>query len=58
MNRKERLEIVRRYWWTNRQMPMTEIARLSGVSLRTTYRDVHSVLSRPMNFSDSLLARQ
>ncbi|MEW5700871.1 MAG: hypothetical protein AB1792_01390 [Candidatus Zixiibacteriota bacterium] len=47
MNRKERIEMVRRLLWTNRQMPLNEIARASGVSLRTTYRDLHSLLSRP-----------
>jgi DeoR/GlpR family transcriptional regulator of sugar metabolism len=47
MNRRERIEMVRRLLWSNRQMPLTEIAKVSGVSLRTTYRDLHSLLSRP-----------
>lgn len=46
MNRRERIEMVRRLLWSNRQMPLTEIAQASGVSLRTTYRDLHSLLSR------------
>lgn len=47
MNRKERLEMVRRMMWDNRQISLSEIAKASGVSLRTTYRDLHSLLSHP-----------
>ena len=47
MNRKERLELVRRMMWDNRQISLTEIAKASNVSLRTTYRDMHSLLSHP-----------
>lgn len=47
MNRKERLEMVRRMMWDNRQLSLGEIAKASGVSLRTTYRDLHSLLSHP-----------
>ena len=47
MNRKERLEMVRRMMWDNRQVSLLEIAQASNVSLRTTYRDMHSLLSHP-----------
>ncbi len=47
MNRKERLEMVRRMMWDNRQVSLSEIAKASNVSLRTTYRDLHSLLSHP-----------
>lgn len=47
MNRKERLELVRRMMWDNRQVSLLEIAKASNVSLRTTYRDMHSLLSHP-----------
>lgn len=47
MNRKERLEMVRRMMWDNRQVSLSEISRASNVSLRTTYRDLHSLLSHP-----------
>ena len=47
MNRKERLEMVRRMMWDNRQVSLNEIAKASNVSLRTTYRDMHSLLSHP-----------
>ena len=58
MNRKERLEMVRRLLWSNRQMSLTEISRISGVSLRTTYRDLHSLLSRPMGAGTNLAMKQ
>jgi predicted DNA-binding transcriptional regulator YafY len=47
MNRKERIQMVRRLMWSNNQMTLPEIAKMSGVSLRTTYRDIHAILSRP-----------
>lgn len=53
MNRRERIEMVRRLLWANRQMSLTEIARVSGVSLRTTYRDLHTLLSRPVPATES-----
>lgn len=52
MNRKERLEMVRRMMWDNRQVSLSEIAKASGVSLRTTYRDLHSLLSHPSVTND------
>lgn len=58
MNRRERIEMVRRMLWANRQMSLTEIARMSGVSLRTTYRDLHTVLSRPMGSGNAMLMKQ
>jgi DeoR/GlpR family transcriptional regulator of sugar metabolism len=45
MKRKERIQMVRRLLWNNRQMSLQEIAQACGVSLRTTYRDLHSVYS-------------
>jgi len=45
MKRKERINMVRRLLWTNRQMSLQDIAQACGVSLRTTYRDLHSVYS-------------
>ncbi|HWO57965.1 MAG TPA: hypothetical protein VNN55_10410 [bacterium] len=48
MNRKERLEMVRRMMWDNRQITLAELSKASGVSLRTTYRDLHSLLSHPV----------
>lgn len=47
MSRKERLDMVRRIMWDNRQISLNEIAKASNVSLRTTYRDLHSLLSHP-----------
>ena len=47
MNRKERIQMVRRLMWSNNQITLPEIAKMSGVSLRTTYRDIHAILSRP-----------
>jgi DeoR/GlpR family transcriptional regulator of sugar metabolism len=47
MNRKDRIQMVRRLMWSNNQISLPEIAKLSGVSLRTTYRDLHSILSKP-----------
>jgi DeoR/GlpR family transcriptional regulator of sugar metabolism len=59
MNRKERLEMVRRLMWDNRQLSLGEIAKVSGVSLRTTYRDLHSLLSHPgMNAPSNLFMKQ
>ena len=43
MKRKERISMVRRLLWTNRQMSLQDIAQACEVSLRTTYRDLHSV---------------
>jgi DNA-binding IclR family transcriptional regulator len=37
--------MVRRIMWDDRQISLTEIAKASNVSLRTTYRDLHSLLS-------------
>lgn len=49
MKRKERIQMVRKLLWTNRQISLQDIARETGVSLRTTYRDLHTVYSHPMN---------
>lgn len=48
MRRKERIQMVRKLLWTNRQMSLQEISKVTGVSLRTTYRDLHSVYSHAM----------
>jgi len=48
MRRKERIQMVRKLLWTNRQMSLQDIAKETGVSLRTTYRDLHSVYSHPI----------
>ena len=48
MRRKERIQMVRKLLWTNRQMSLPDIAKETGVSLRTTYRDLHSVYSHPI----------
>jgi len=51
--------MVRRLLWANRQMSLTEIAKVSGVSLRTTYRDLHTLLSRPVPATEnSVFAKQ
>ena len=49
MKRKERISMVRRLLWTNRQMSLQDIAQACGVSLRTTYRDLHSVYAHIPN---------
>jgi len=46
VKKKERLELVRHLLENNRNMSLEEISRHCGVSLRTTYRDLHSVLHR------------
>lgn len=46
MKKKERLDLVRHLLETNREMSLEEISRHCGVSLRTTYRDLHSILHR------------
>lgn len=48
MKRKERINMVRKLLWTNRQISLQEIAQACGVSLRTTYRDLHTVYSHPV----------
>jgi len=55
MNRKERIQMVRRLMWSDNQITLPEIARMSGVSLRTTYRDIHSILSRPAVSTQEIL---
>jgi len=52
VKKKERLELVRNLLEENRQMTLEEISRHCGVSLRTTYRDLHALLHRTdMNIS-------
>ncbi len=46
MKKRERLDLVRHLLETNREMSLEEISRHCGVSLRTTYRDLHSILHR------------
>ena len=46
MKKKERLELVRHLLHNNRDMSLEEISRHCGVSLRTTYRDLHAILHR------------
>lgn len=46
MKKKERLDLVRQLLEHNREMTLEEISRQCGVSLRTTYRDLHSILHR------------
>ena len=48
MKRKERIQMVRKLLWTNRQISLMDISKETGVSLRTTYRDLHSVYSHPL----------
>ena len=55
MNRKERIQMVRRLMWSDNQITLPEIARMSGVSLRTTYRDIDSILSRPAVSTQEIL---
>ncbi len=57
MNRRERILFVRRLMWNESHVSLTEIARLSGVSLRTTYRDLHSILSKPSSETPVILSR-
>lgn len=47
MDRKDRLEIVRRMVEDNPGISMTEVAKASHVSVRTTYRDLHQLLTPP-----------
>ncbi|HEX9750981.1 MAG TPA: hypothetical protein VGB22_06840 [candidate division Zixibacteria bacterium] len=46
MKRKDRIRIVRDLWQTRRDMRLEEIARVCQVSLRTTYRDVHTLIEQ------------
>ena len=57
MNRKERIQMVRRLMWSNNQITLPEIAKMSGVSLRTTYRDIHAILSRPAGTAQEILVK-
>lgn len=57
MKRKERINMVRRLLWANRQMSLQEIAKACGVSLRTTYRDLHCVYSQSMRENPVLTAK-
>jgi DeoR/GlpR family transcriptional regulator of sugar metabolism len=56
MKRKERINMVRKLLWTNRQISLQDIAQACGVSLRTTYRDLHSVYSHPVREDQTLVA--
>ncbi len=57
MRRKERINMVRRMLWADRQISLQEIAKACGVSLRTTYRDLHSVYSQSMREAPVLTAK-
>ena len=57
MNRKERIDLVRRLLWNNRQIALDEVAKASGVSLRTTYRDLHHLLSSPPKHETLMMVR-
>lgn len=57
MNRKERIQMVRRLMWSDNQIPLSEIARLSGVSLRTTYRDFHAILVKPVGAMPEVMSK-
>jgi DeoR/GlpR family transcriptional regulator of sugar metabolism len=57
MNRKERIQFVRQIMWNEGQVSLSEVAKLSGVSLRTTYRDLHSILSKPATEAPALMSR-
>jgi DeoR/GlpR family transcriptional regulator of sugar metabolism len=57
MNRKERIQMVRRLMWSNNQISLNEIARLSGVSLRTTYRDFHTIIEKPVGAIPEIMAK-
>jgi len=46
VKKKDRLDLVRHLLQNNREMSLEEISRHCGVSLRTTYRDLHSILHR------------
>ncbi len=46
MKKKERLDLVRHLLQDNPTMSLEEISRQCGVSLRTTYRDLHAILHR------------
>lgn len=57
MNRKQRIAMVRQMLWTNRQMSLEEIANTCGVSLRTTYRDLHVAYSRSVGQDQAAVAK-
>ena len=57
MNRKQRITMVRQMLWTNRQMSLEEIANACGVSLRTTYRDLHVAYSRSVGQDQTAVAK-
>jgi DeoR/GlpR family transcriptional regulator of sugar metabolism len=57
MNRKERIQLVRRLMWDDSHVSLPQIAKLSGVSLRTTYRDLHSILSKPPTESPAFMGQ-
>ena len=46
MKKKERLDLVRHLLQNHREMSLEEISRHCGVSLRTTYRDLHAIYHR------------
>ncbi|MBI5869070.1 MAG: DeoR family transcriptional regulator [candidate division Zixibacteria bacterium] len=57
MNRKQRIALVREMLWANRQMSLEEIAKACGVSLRTTYRDLHVAYSRSVGQDQPAVAK-
>ena len=54
MKKKERLDLVRHLLQSNREMSLEEISRHCGVSLRTTYRDLHAIYHRADHAVDML----
>jgi len=46
VKKKERLDLVRHLLQSHRDMSLEEISRHCGVSLRTTYRDLHAIYHR------------
>jgi len=57
MNRKQRITMVREMLWNNRQMSLEEIAKACGVSLRTTYRDLHVAYTRSVGQDQAAVAK-
>ena len=54
MKKKERLDLVRHLLQNHRDMSLEEISRHCGVSLRTTYRDLHTIYHRAYRGVDGL----
>lgn len=57
MNRKQRIALVREMLWANRQMSLEDIAKACGVSLRTTYRDLHVAYTRSVGQDQPVVAK-